>query len=181
VGQRLLIRMTSSEADGINMNTDKFVMRDHAIFDTEQNAFIGAGDACYKLNELREQLAAEREKREQAERVAQVCYDLHEVLGVKWGDDPYAVISSMRQQLLAATAAIAEHNKIECGHKGVQINADLSALQAHDEAVRKPLVDALDKAKKAMHYVLPVITEDYPLAKQELIMALDALAKVKNL
>jgi hypothetical protein len=59
----------------------------------------------------------EREKREQAERVAQVCYDLHAALGVKWGDDPYSVISNMRQQLLAALAAIEKHNK-ELKHGG---------------------------------------------------------------
>jgi hypothetical protein len=30
---------------------DRFVMRDHAIFDTKEDAFIGAGDACYLLNQ----------------------------------------------------------------------------------------------------------------------------------
>ena len=30
---------------------DRYVMRDHMIFDTQADAFIGAGDACYLLNE----------------------------------------------------------------------------------------------------------------------------------
>lgn len=31
----------------------------------------------------------------QAKRVEKVCYDLHEALGVKWGEDPYAAIRSL--------------------------------------------------------------------------------------
>jgi hypothetical protein len=30
---------------------DRFIMRDHMIFDTGTDAFVGAGDACYLLNE----------------------------------------------------------------------------------------------------------------------------------
>jgi hypothetical protein len=44
---------------------------------------------------------------EQSERVAQVCYDMHEELGIKWGDDPYHRINKLKaaerhyEQLLA--------------------------------------------------------------------------------
>lgn len=30
----------------------------------------------------------------------QVLYDIHAALGIKWGDDPYHVISELRQQVL---------------------------------------------------------------------------------
>jgi hypothetical protein len=36
---------------------------------------------------------------EQLQRIEQVCYDLHEALGVKWGDDPYASIRSLSAQV----------------------------------------------------------------------------------
>jgi hypothetical protein len=32
---------------------------------------------------------------EQAYAMAQVCLDMHEALGVKWGDDPYKVINEL--------------------------------------------------------------------------------------
>lgn len=35
---------------------------------------------------------------EQARRVAQVCFDMHGALGVKWGNDPYEVISKLMGQ-----------------------------------------------------------------------------------
>ncbi len=42
--------------------SERFVIKDHAIFDTSVNAFVGAGDAYYLLSELQQQLAAELEK-----------------------------------------------------------------------------------------------------------------------
>ena len=52
-------------------------------------------------------ITVERKRAEQAERVAQVCYDLHEALGVKWGDDPYAAIQQLREQLATANLRLA--------------------------------------------------------------------------
>ena len=44
-------------------------------------------------------IAKLRKELEQAKRVEQVCYDLHEALGVKWGDDPYAAITKLREEV----------------------------------------------------------------------------------
>ena len=58
-----------------------------------------------QICDLQDQLAAERETTEQAERVAQVCYDLHDALGVKWGDDPYWAIRKLKDAALSAQVA----------------------------------------------------------------------------
>ena len=41
---------------------------------------------------------------ETAEKVAQVAYDLHAALKVKWGDDPYTVISRLQEAAAALQA-----------------------------------------------------------------------------
>jgi len=71
-------------------------------------------------------------------------------------------------QLLAAQAAIERHNELNWNTCDV-IEFDLSLLHAHDEQVRKPLVEALEQ-----------IAENDTIGSFEACnLAADALAKVK--
>jgi hypothetical protein len=81
---------------------------------------------------LLKELAAEREKQEQAE----LRFDKLDAITEN-------EIKSLRQQLLAALAAIAAHNAHNDNEDCAFIDVDLSALREHDAEVRKPLVDAL--------------------------------------
>jgi hypothetical protein len=40
----------------------------------------------------------------QAYAMAMVCLDLHNALGIKWGDDPYQAIAKLREAALSAGA-----------------------------------------------------------------------------
>jgi len=44
--------------------------------------------------------------------MARVCLDLHEALGVKWGDDPYAKIRFYEAALKAAVARVEYHKEL---------------------------------------------------------------------
>jgi hypothetical protein len=103
---------------------------------------------CYAHNTA---LAAEREKAETA--------------GV--------LANSYKQEALHAQAAIASASTLSRRAKELLSHIDLSALDKHDEAVRKPLVDALRDCLAAIRH------EDYSSQMRACIKGDDALAKVK--
>ncbi len=44
-------QMVTTTQVGCGKNRDRFIVRDHTVFDTKADAFIGLGDVCYLLNE----------------------------------------------------------------------------------------------------------------------------------
>ena len=70
---------------GKHASCERFVMRDHAIYDLQEDAFIGAGDACLTLNDFIRQLAAERENISDCVSLLKKCR--YTVMTV-WPNDP---------------------------------------------------------------------------------------------
>jgi hypothetical protein len=107
------------------------IARKHLGQDAISDAVADAHNAALK---------AERERRERAES----RYDKLDAITEN-------EIKSLRQQLLAAQAAIAAHNAHNDNEDCAFIDVDLSALREHDERltaeVREPLVEALRIAR----------------------------------
>ena len=94
---------------------ERYVMKDHMIFDTQVNAFIGAGDACYLLNEAQAALDAELER---ANHNADI------------GDSIARASRQVEQQLREQLAA--EREKVTILAHSISVAAD-----ALDEALKK--------------------------------------------
>lgn len=114
----------------------------NAALATERKITFEAQQAALRegirAGEFEQQLAAERQRADEAE---QELWTMR--AGDKVKDD----------QLLSAQAAIEEHNKTYQVFK--QIKVDLSALHQHDAEVRKPLVEALEETRKWIKAVAP--------------------------
>jgi hypothetical protein len=93
-------------------------------------------------------LAAEREKLKRAQDFSYLC---HKQLSDERDANRGLFIESGKryQQLIAAQAAIKEHNRHSPPYDWIGIDA--TVLAEHDAALVKPLVEALEKARRNLH------------------------------
>lgn len=73
-------------------------------------------------------------------RIEQVCYDLHAALGVKWGEDPYAVINTLKAAE-AQVATLTQRAEVAEGRE-IKLEAGKS-LAEHERNEARQQVDAL--------------------------------------
>jgi hypothetical protein len=131
------------------------------------NARVGAQiESCKKaavriLDLFNAELAAERERREQAEEKNKAQVNTFDLLGDALGINPqnefteelFVAVANLKGQLLSALAAIEGILEADKTNKELDLSiaienckhVDLSALREHDEKVRKPLIDGLNR------------------------------------
>jgi hypothetical protein len=160
-----------AEAICIAHNAELAAEQDRVKYNNEQGEFVGRGALEERNEQLRQDLVAERQRREQSEEDiadaidyldgnmavlelhdGELCEKLISAVSAKFGHAPDE-LPKLRQQLLSALAAIEGILEADKTNKELDLSiaienckhVDLSALREHDEKVRKPLIDGLNR------------------------------------
>jgi hypothetical protein len=123
-------RIAQRIADAHNAELAK--ERDRVKYKNEQGEFVGRGVLEERNEQLRQDLAAERQRRKQSEKEHREWLNAYEQEALQHE----ARIKGLEQQLLSAQAAIEKHNRLPEEDCNWPINVDLSTLREHDAELR---------------------------------------------
>ncbi len=176
---------------------ERFVMKDHMIFDTDAYAFIGAGDACYLLNESNAALPAPQGAQHHMEACRallnvpddEVLYDaIEELLSAEavrsiesmtrvqqQVNDQAVEIQQLKEQLAAAQAAMKSAHRLFSEDEGY----DTADVIVQVGLLFDNPTDALDAAlaaERSKYESFVPLGDQIAIAQQPLIDALKQIS-----